>query len=42
MILVDASVWIDHIGQPEPMLVELLLHDRVRVYPYVIGEISLG
>ena len=42
MILVDTSVWIDHIGQSEPILVELLLHDRVRIHPYVIGEISLG
>jgi predicted nucleic acid-binding protein len=42
MILVDTSVWIDHIGQSEPILVELLLHDRVRIHPYVTGEISLG
>ncbi|MFM0222076.1 type II toxin-antitoxin system VapC family toxin [Paraburkholderia dipogonis] len=42
MILVDTSVWIDHIGRSEPILVELLLHDRVRIHPYVIGEISLG
>jgi predicted nucleic acid-binding protein len=42
MILVDTSVWIDHIGQSEPILVELLLKDRVRIHPYVIGEISLG
>jgi predicted nucleic acid-binding protein len=42
MILVDTSVWIDHIGQSEPILVELLLLDRVRIHPYVIGEISLG
>lgn len=42
MILVDTSVWIDHIGQSEPILVELLLHDCVRIHPYVIGEISLG
>ena len=42
MILVDTSVWIDHIGKSEPVLVELLLHDRVRIHPYVIGEISLG
>ncbi|MFM0205626.1 type II toxin-antitoxin system VapC family toxin [Paraburkholderia fungorum] len=42
MILVDTSVWIDHIGQSEPILVELLLHVRVRIHPYVIGEISLG
>lgn len=42
MILVDTSVWIDHIDHSEPTMVDLLLRDRVRVHPYVIGEISLG
>ena len=42
MILVDTSVWIDHIDHSEPMMVDLLLHHRVRIHPYVIGEISLG
>ena len=42
MILVDTSVWIDHIDHSEPIMVDLLLHDRVRIHPYVIGEISLG
>jgi predicted nucleic acid-binding protein len=42
MILVDTSVWIDHIDHSEPIMVDLLLHDRVRIQPYLIGEISLG
>jgi predicted nucleic acid-binding protein len=42
MILVDTSVWIDHIDHSEPIMVDLLLHDRVRIHPYVIGELSLG
>ncbi|PMS33879.1 hypothetical protein B0G57_11814 [Trinickia symbiotica] len=42
MILVDTSVWSDHLDHSEPMMVDLLLHDRVRIHPYVIGEISLG
>ncbi|WP_175924570.1 type II toxin-antitoxin system VapC family toxin [Burkholderia latens] len=42
MILVDTSVWIDHIDHSEPIMVDLLLNDRVRIHPYVIGEISLG
>ncbi|RQQ42573.1 type II toxin-antitoxin system VapC family toxin [Burkholderia stagnalis] len=42
MILVDTSVWIDHIDHSEPVMVDLLLNDRVRIHPYVIGEISLG
>ncbi|MEZ0606675.1 type II toxin-antitoxin system VapC family toxin [Paraburkholderia sp. IW21] len=42
MILVDTSVWIDHIIGSDPMLVSLLVEERVLAHPYVIGEISLG
>jgi len=33
---------VDHIDHSEPIMVDLLLHDRVRIQPYLIGEISLG
>ncbi|HKR38197.1 MAG TPA: type II toxin-antitoxin system VapC family toxin [Paraburkholderia sp.] len=42
MILVDTSVWIDHIDHGEPIMRDLLMHDRVCIHPYIIGEISLG
>jgi predicted nucleic acid-binding protein len=42
MILVDTSVWIDHLCMSEPVLVNLLTEERVLAHPYVIGEISLG
>jgi predicted nucleic acid-binding protein len=42
MILVDTSVWIDHINASDSMLVSLLAEERVLAHPYVIGEISLG
>lgn len=42
MILVDTSVWIDHIHAADPMLIGLLAGERVLAHPYVIGEISLG
>ncbi|MFM0213123.1 type II toxin-antitoxin system VapC family toxin [Paraburkholderia sediminicola] len=42
MILVDTSVWIDHINASDSMLVTLLSEERVLAHPYVIGEISLG
>jgi predicted nucleic acid-binding protein len=42
MILVDTSVWIDHINASEPLLVNLLGEERVLAHPFVIGEISLG
>jgi predicted nucleic acid-binding protein len=42
MILVDTSVWIDHLRQGEPRLAENLNAGRVRVHPFVIGELALG
>jgi predicted nucleic acid-binding protein len=42
MILVDTSVWIDHINASDPVLISLLADERVLAHPYVIGEISLG
>lgn len=42
MILVDTSVWIDHLNASDAMLASLLGQERVLTHPYVIGEISLG
>jgi predicted nucleic acid-binding protein len=42
MILVDTSVWIDHLNASDPMLAGLLAEERVLTHPYVVGEISLG
>lgn len=42
MILVDTSVWIDHLHRADPDLVRLLEHADVLTHPMVIGEIALG
>jgi predicted nucleic acid-binding protein len=42
MILVDTSIWIDHIGASDPTLVSLLAAERVLAHPGVIGEIGLA
>jgi predicted nucleic acid-binding protein len=42
MILVDASVWIDHFRAPDATLEGLLSKGAVLTHPYVIGEIALG
>ena len=42
MILVDTSVWIDHLRAGNRLLVELLEAGNVLVHPFVIGEIALG
>lgn len=42
MILVDTSVWIDHLRAGDAALVRLLETGRVLAHPYVIGELALG
>ncbi|MDN4573985.1 VapC toxin family PIN domain ribonuclease [Pandoraea cepalis] len=42
MILVDTSVWIDHLRAGDATLVRLLETGRVLAHPYVIGELALG
>ncbi len=42
MILVDTSIWIDHLHRSEPHLVELLERDEVATHPMVRGELALG
>lgn len=42
MILVDTSVWIDHLRKPEVRLQELLEIDEVVTHPFVRLELALG
>ncbi|HYD88838.1 MAG TPA: type II toxin-antitoxin system VapC family toxin [Vitreimonas sp.] len=42
MILVDTSIWIDHLRAAEPQLVALLTRNEVLAHPAVIGEVALG
>ena len=42
MILVDTSVWIDHLHRGEPKLQDLLLNDEVAMHDGIIEEIALG
>ena len=42
MILVDTSVWIDHLRAGEPALAELLEEAEVCRHPMVVGELALG
>ncbi|HZY77201.1 MAG TPA: type II toxin-antitoxin system VapC family toxin [Jatrophihabitantaceae bacterium] len=42
MILVDTSVWIDHLHASEPELIDLLARDEVGTHPAVIEELALG
>ena len=42
MILVDTSVWIDHLRTCEPALTRLLDENAVMIHPWIIGELALG
>jgi predicted nucleic acid-binding protein len=42
MILVDSSVWVDHLRASDAVLVGLLDAGMVLAHPFVIGELALG
>ncbi len=42
MILVDTSIWIDHLHQSEAVLSVLLTEAEVCTHPMIIGELALG
>jgi predicted nucleic acid-binding protein len=42
LILVDTSVWVDHLQATNSALVRLLEDGQVLSHPFVIGEIALG
>ncbi len=42
MILVDTSVWIDHLRTGDVGLTSLLNQCRVLIHPFVIGELACG
>jgi predicted nucleic acid-binding protein len=42
MILVDSSVWINHLRWGDKQLQALLYEEKVKTHPFVIGEICSG
>ncbi|MHB8450940.1 MAG: type II toxin-antitoxin system VapC family toxin [Mycobacteriales bacterium] len=42
MILVDTSVWLNHLRMGDSVLARLLEHGLVLGHPWVIGELALG
>lgn len=42
MILVDTSVWIDHLRTGHAVLARLLVSGLVLTHPWVVGELALG
>jgi predicted nucleic acid-binding protein len=42
LILVDTSVWVDHLRRGDARLAALLESASVRVHPFIVGEIACG
>jgi predicted nucleic acid-binding protein len=42
MILVDTSVWVDHLSRGAEGLASLLDEEKVVMHPFVIGELACG
>jgi predicted nucleic acid-binding protein len=42
MVLVDTSVWVDHLRFGNPRLVSLLEEAAVLSHPFVLGELACG
>jgi len=42
VLLVDTSVWIDHLRRGDKRLAELLRANEVACHPFIIGELACG
>lgn len=42
MLLVDTSIWVDHLHHTEVLLQDLLSNGQVATHPFIIGEMACG
>lgn len=42
MVLVDTSVWVEHLRRGEPRLASLLGATEVLCHPFIVGELACG
>lgn len=42
MVLVDTSIWVDHLRAKDETLVRLLEQGQVGIHPMIIGELACG
>lgn len=42
MVLVDTSIWVDHLRHGDPGLVSILENGDAHCHPFIIGEIACG
>lgn len=41
-MLVDTSVWVEHLRRGDPVLTRFLRQAEVECHPFIIGELALG
>lgn len=41
-MLVDTSVWVEHLRRGDPVLSALLSREEVECHPFIIGELACG
>jgi predicted nucleic acid-binding protein len=42
LVLLDSSIWIDHLREPDTLLSALLQRAELLMHPLVLGEIAMG
>jgi predicted nucleic acid-binding protein len=42
VILVDTSVWVQHLRRSDAVLARLLEHGEVLIHPFIVGELAMG
>ena len=42
MVIVDTSVWVDHLRRKNARLIDVLQQQHILQHPYVTGELALG
>lgn len=42
MVLIDTSVWVDHLRARNEILLQLLIDENALMHPFVVGEVALG
>lgn len=42
MILIDTSIWVDHLAKNDPQVVAQLDAAHVLMHPFIVGEIACG
>ncbi len=42
MLLVDTSVWVDHLHRGNPAFRKRLVSSEVAIHPFIIGELACG